>query len=575
MATQLTKSEIEHLSRNTAKEIRELQNSILKRALVDAGHEGGSDKLLKLITRNIYNRINSTRLTLLHRSVPGNKSVLEGYDLGVPLAYSGVTRTQKPIGRLYAMQERIKNQMHRAVGFGPASDERSAAQLELMRNWYGTQERILNNRHTQLRASFLNEPISWQQQIGLESTGVSDDFDYLRKQERFQQKERFARGAAGERGHKTLAAHRAKREFTHWYDTQSDYNKERFDLIQHYGGGPQGIAYAEEELQRRADKERKASEARASIRNKSEKLQALRNTPTSMKVTHNLLKKIGIHTGSSAKDFKKFSKQMDKMRSIPIVGKYFAGNPMVAGAALGMATIAAMKTFAAQADRSNEKAVSWSNAFNLYGSPSSRFQKAAFLAGIKDPRKIAELYGKLTVQYGDAETILDSFGLSMSGMGKREKTFFANALGLSPELVAMMDMYAGNLRPNENRQMVAKVSMAEVARTLMSTSDQGAWDKITALIGSSSVGARMADVDFSDVAASMKAIAESDIAYESNVANKNVEAATGVSNDSHNIQQNIVNNIYTNDTADGIASGVKRGADEARAVMEAFDGKSR
>ena len=44
----------------------------------------------------------------------------------------------------------------------------------------------------EVKGTFYNEPISWRQQLGLEDTGVSSDFDYLRKQEK-EQKDRRKR----------------------------------------------------------------------------------------------------------------------------------------------------------------------------------------------------------------------------------------------------------------------------------------------------------------------------------------------------------------------------------------------
>lgn len=42
----------------------------------------------------------------------------------------------------------------------------------------------------EVKGTFYNEPISWRQQLGLEDTGVSSDFDYLREQEKDQKDRR-------------------------------------------------------------------------------------------------------------------------------------------------------------------------------------------------------------------------------------------------------------------------------------------------------------------------------------------------------------------------------------------------
>lgn len=87
-----------------AKKILDLQNSILGRAYAEASEEGGSTKLLHLITRNIRNRVESTR-------IGENPS----FDIGKLFAYPKMgNKATVAMGKVYGEMQRFKNIMSMA-----------------------------------------------------------------------------------------------------------------------------------------------------------------------------------------------------------------------------------------------------------------------------------------------------------------------------------------------------------------------------------------------------------------------------------------------------------------------------
>lgn len=87
-----------------AKKILDLQNSILERAYAEASEEGGSTKLLHLITRNIRNRVESTR-------IGENPS----FDIGKLFAYPKADdKASIAMGKVYGEMQRFENVMNMA-----------------------------------------------------------------------------------------------------------------------------------------------------------------------------------------------------------------------------------------------------------------------------------------------------------------------------------------------------------------------------------------------------------------------------------------------------------------------------
>ena len=87
-----------------AKKILDLQNSILERAYAEASEEGGSTKLLNLITRNIRNRVESTR-------VGDNPS----FDIGKLFAYPKMDdKASIAMSKVYGEMQRFGNVMNMA-----------------------------------------------------------------------------------------------------------------------------------------------------------------------------------------------------------------------------------------------------------------------------------------------------------------------------------------------------------------------------------------------------------------------------------------------------------------------------
>lgn len=87
-----------------AKKILELQNSILERALAEASEEGGSNKLLSLITRNIKNRVDSTRI-----------GANPNFDIGKLFAYPKMdNKASIAMSKVYGEMQRFGNVMNMA-----------------------------------------------------------------------------------------------------------------------------------------------------------------------------------------------------------------------------------------------------------------------------------------------------------------------------------------------------------------------------------------------------------------------------------------------------------------------------
>lgn len=263
------------------------------------------------------------------------------------------------------------------------------------------------------------------------------------------------------RSSESIRRHRGA--YDYMLDTMDDYDRKIHDLGKKYGGGSEG--------RRRADDV---------IRNN-----ALKGLP---KFMQKLLKNSSIST----KTLGAMTHMMPRVFGI-------LSNPIAMGAALGIGTWKLASGFSENADNANRSVVSWRNAANFFGTPSERFQKAAYLAGIKDPAKIAQMYGELTYNFGDAETAMESIGYSLKGKGTKERLFTAKSLGITPEILAMMDLYSGQIVPDEVRQMTAKRSMVGVTSKMMGTSDQAWWNKVASYAGNESIATRLGDVDFSDV----------------------------------------------------------------------------
>ena len=185
---------------------------------------------------------------------------------------------------------------------------------------------------------------------------------------------------------------------------------------------------------------------------------------------HKALYKISKWLPSTSKGVMALGKHMDAMKAI---GGGRFGGPVTAGITVASGVIKIIDKIFEAADDANAKIVSYENAAKTYGTGSRKFRYAAGLAGITDPRKQMELHGKLTEQFGDAESGIAALGEMLPGLSQKERLFFAKSLGLSPDELALIDIYnnTGKFKMSRSRMTNAKVGLAELSQTYMSSSD--------------------------------------------------------------------------------------------------------
>ena len=179
---------------------------------------------------------------------------------------------------------------------------------------------------------------------------------------------------------------------------------------------------------------------------------------------HKALYKISKWLPSTSKGVMALGKHMDAMKAI---GGGRFGGPVTAGITVASGVIKIIDKIFEAADAANAKVVSYENAAKTYGTGSRKFRYAAGLAGITDPRKQMELHGKLTEQFGDAESGIAALGEMLPGLSQKERLFFAKSLGLSPDELALIDIYnnTGKFKMSRSRMTNAKVGLAELSQT--------------------------------------------------------------------------------------------------------------
>ena len=220
--------------------------------------------------------------------------------------------------------------------------------------------------------------------------------------------------------------------------------------------------YEQEDLeeQRRARveriRERRQRESRNSIAVRSKQIESYRKFPwTKSLVDAGLIQK---------KELPKITKRLTQMAKNPFL-RPFVNNP---GLAIPAAVYAAVVKAFAIADVNNQKVVDWGNKGNLYGSPSRRFAEAAYMAGLKDPGQISELYGKLTAKYGNADAVLENIGSRTGKMSPLARMSIANSQGWNEQIMAIADIMSnnGHLRIDRSRRVAANKAMIEAADTM-------------------------------------------------------------------------------------------------------------
>ena len=229
----------------------------------------------------------------------------------------------------------------------------------------------------------------------------------------------------------------------------------------------------EEQRQARVERirERRQRESRNSIAVRSKQIESYRKFPwTKSLVDAGLIQK---------KELPKITKRLTQMAKNPFL-RPFVNNP---GLAIPAAVYAAVVKAFAIADVNNQKVVDWGNKGNLYGTPSRKFAEAAYMAGLKDPVQISELYGKLTARYGNADAVLENIGSRTGKMSPLARMSIANSQGWNEQIMAIADIMSnnGHLRIDRSRRVAANKAMIEAADTMGWNSSSGWGDTAQSL----------------------------------------------------------------------------------------------
>ena len=194
-------------------------------------------------------------------------------------------------------------------------------------------------------------------------------------------------------------------------------------------------AQLNEDIDKRNEYEReratnaRLAESRGSIRNRKERLMLMRELPAFFR-----------NSKMSTKDLRSMAKGFRQISKIPIIGA-FANNPALAAIT---AAVGGFASTISSSNAANEATKKWRNYESLYGKPTAQQEWNARLAGIKDPARIAEIYGQLAVNFGgDPDMFLLSQGIALRGMDHKQKQLHAKALGFTPDMVRLAEIYAG------------------------------------------------------------------------------------------------------------------------------------
>lgn len=286
-----------------------------------------------------------------------------------------------------------------------------------------------------------------------------------------------------------------------------------FDYYQQFGGGASADAMDRaEEVVRAEDEARRTSEQRegrkafaydtmdefSRIRHdyrdkyKSASLADAKIRRDALKKLPEWMKNLVGNSRMSTKFLFNMSKGLDHAKKIPFIGKIF--DPVSMGVGLGLGITSFAFKASSEIDKANATMTSWGNVKDVYGLVSQRFMKSAMLAGIQDPRKIADLYGKLTAERGDADMFLSTIGPQIARMKPgREKTVVMKSLGFDPEMMQIAALYSGEKPPEFFRQELGNTVRASMRKTLMVANPENFIDFLSGSYGTASVGSKFID----------------------------------------------------------------------------------
>lgn len=172
---------------------------------------------------------------------------------------------------------------------------------------------------------------------------------------------------------------------------------------------------------------------------------------------------------ANTKNLERMSKAFSYAKGIPGLGRIASMGPVGAGVALGTAAIATTTGIFNQIDKANSSVVRWENATRFYGAPSEDERRTMFLAGIGDPAKQSEIYGRLTARFGsfqNAMRVFSRFEKMPDGTAKIMALQSMASEGLTPETLVMAGIYAGTTTPSRARKMAGALDVQRVATQL-------------------------------------------------------------------------------------------------------------
>ena len=282
----------------------------------------------------------------------------------------------------------------------------------------------------------------------------------------------------------------------------------------------------------------------------------------------------------SAKDMNRLANAWGEFAESNPMAARFAKNPIMFG---GLAAYGSLLWGMGKSDAANKSVITWGNARNLYGSGSSAFQRAAYMAGVEDPGAISRRLGKQAIRYGgsaNAESVYREFGSMMSGMTRDEKMYFAESIGFDDTDVAIAEMLAGSMKPSLARKVGANKAMLEAQKMAGFASGAGAgataqslWLSVPGMASAqardlegwaSTDKKRKAAID--SYASTMRA-AIGDDAYSENTSQSGTLTPSVSGGTSVSVHGNII--IENADNAQDVAEGIKNYVDKHTSRLRA------
>ena len=282
----------------------------------------------------------------------------------------------------------------------------------------------------------------------------------------------------------------------------------------------------------------------------------------------------------SAKDMNRLADAWGEFAQSNPMAARLAKNPIMYG---GLAAYGALLWGMGKSDAANKSVIAWGNARNIYGSGSSAFQRAAYMAGVEDPGAISRRLGKQAIRYGgsgNAESVYREFGSMMSGMTRDEKMYFAESIGFDDTDVAIAEMLAGGMKPSLARKVGANKAMLEAEKMAGFASGAGAgatakslWLSIPGMASGQArdlegwAGTDRARKAAMDSYISTMSAAIGDDAYSENTSQSGTLTPSVSGGTSVSVHGNII--IENADNAQDVAEGIKNYVDKHTSRLRA------